>query len=143
MYAGSYGNLLTRKDLRTGIEVNVNPWPDNPMGHPAMDPKFRFQWTFPIVVSKHNSNVVYAGSNVIHKTTTQGRSWTVISPDLTYHDPATLGNSGGPLTKDQTSVEYYATIFVIEESPLTRQDHLDRLGRRKDLHHARRRREVD
>jgi photosystem II stability/assembly factor-like uncharacterized protein len=119
VYAGSYGNLLTRKDLRTGIEVNVNPWPDNPMGHPAMDPKFRFQWTFPIVVSKHNSNVVYAGSNVIHKTTTQGRSWTVISPDLTYHDPATLGNSGGPLTKDQTSVEYYATIFVIEESPLS------------------------
>ena len=119
VYAGSYGNLLTRKDLRTGIEVNVNPWPDNPMGHPAMDPKFRFQWTFPIVVSTHNSNVVYAGSNVIHKTTTQGRSWTVISPDLTYHDPATLGNSGGPLTKDQTSVEYYATIFVIEESPLS------------------------
>jgi photosystem II stability/assembly factor-like uncharacterized protein len=119
VYAGSYGNLLTRKDLRTGISVNVNPWPDNPMGHPAMDPKFRFQWTFPIAVSKHNSNVVYAGSNVIHKTTTQGRSWTVISPDLTYHDPATLGNSGGPITKDQTSVEYYATIFVIEESPLT------------------------
>ncbi|MDB4877543.1 MAG: hypothetical protein JWM41_3989 [Gemmatimonadetes bacterium] len=119
VYAGSYGNLLTRKDLRTGISVNVNPWPDNPMGHPAIDPKFRFQWTFPIAVSKHNSNVVYAGSNVIHKTTTEGRSWTVISPDLTYHDPATLGNSGGPLTKDQTSVEYYATIFVIEESPLT------------------------
>jgi photosystem II stability/assembly factor-like uncharacterized protein len=119
VYAGSYGNLLTRKDLRTGITANVNPWPDNPMGHPAMDPKYRFQWTFPIAVSKHNSNVVYAGSNVIHKTTTQGRSWTVISPDLTYHDPATLGNSGGPLTKDQTSVEYYATIFVIEESPLT------------------------
>jgi photosystem II stability/assembly factor-like uncharacterized protein len=119
VYAGSYGNLLTRKDLRTGIAVNVNPWPDNPMGHPAMDPKYRFQWTFPIVVSKHNSNVVYAGSNVVHKTTTGGRSWTVISPDLTYHDPATLGNSGGPITKDQTSVEYYATIFVIEESPVT------------------------
>jgi len=119
VYAGSYGNLLTRKDMRTGITVNVNPWPDNPMGHPAMDPKYRFQWTFPIVVSKHNSNVVYAGSNVVHKTINGGKSWTVISPDLTYHDPATLGNSGGPLTKDQTSVEYYATVFIIEESPLT------------------------
>ena len=119
VYAGSYGNLLTRKDLRTGITVNVNPWPDNPMGHPAKDPKYRFQWTFPIVVSKHNSNVVYAGSQVVHKSTNGGRSWTVISPDLTYHDPATLGNSGGPITKDQTSVEYYATIFVIEESPLS------------------------
>ena len=119
VYAGSYGNLLTRKDLRTGITVNVNPWPDNPMGHPAMDIKYRFQWTFPIIVSKHNSNVVYAGSQVVHKSTNGGRSWTVISPDLTYHDPATLGNSGGPLTRDQTSVEYYATVFIIEESPIT------------------------
>src|SRR5690349_1931633 len=121
VYAGSYGNLLTRKDLRTGITVNVNPWPDNPMGHPAMDLKYRFQWTFPIIVSTHNPNVVYAGSNVVHKSTNGGRSWTTISPDLTYHDPATLGNSGGPLTKDQTSVEYYATVFVIEESPVTAQ----------------------
>jgi photosystem II stability/assembly factor-like uncharacterized protein len=119
VYAGSYGNLLTRKDMRTGIAVNVNPWPDNPMGHPAKDPKYRFQWTFPIIVSTHNSNVVYAGSNVVHKTMNGGKSWTVISPDLTYHDPATLGNSGGPITRDQTSVEYYATVFVLEESPVT------------------------
>ena len=119
VYAGSYGNLLTRKDMQTGISVNVNPWPDNPMGHPAIDLKYRFQWTFPIIVSKHNSNVVYAGSQHIHKTVNGGKSWTVISPDLTYHDPATLGNSGGPLTKDQTSVEYYATVFAIEESPIT------------------------
>ena len=119
VYAGSYGNLLTRKDLRTGIAVNVNPWPDNPMGHPAADPKYRFQWTFPIIVSKHNPNVVYAGSQMVHKTTNGGKSWTVISPDLTYHDPKTLGNSGGPITRDQTSVEYYATVFVIEESPVT------------------------
>ena len=119
VYAGSYGNLLTRKDLRTGITANVNPWPDNPMGHPAMDLKYRFQWTFPIIVSTHNPNVVYAGSNVVHKSTNGGRSWTAISPDLTYHDPATLGNSGGPLTKDQTSIEYYGTVFIIEESPVT------------------------
>lgn len=119
VYAGSYGNLLTRKDMRTGITVNVNPYPDNPMGHPAMDLKYRFQWTFPIIVSKHNSNVVYAGSQYVHKSTNGGKSWTVISPDLTYHDPATLGNSGGPLTKDQTSVEYYAVVFIIEESPLS------------------------
>jgi photosystem II stability/assembly factor-like uncharacterized protein len=121
VYAGSYGNLLTRKDLRTGIAVNVNPWPDNPMGHPAMDLKYRFQWTFPIIVSKHNPNVVYAGSNVVHKSTNGGKSWTAISPDLTYHDPATLGNSGGPITKDQTSIEYYGTVFIIEESPVTAQ----------------------
>jgi photosystem II stability/assembly factor-like uncharacterized protein len=118
VYAGSYGALLTRKDMRTGLTRNVNPWPDNPMGHPAADLKYRFQWTFPILVSPHNSNVVYAGSQHVHKSTNSGQSWTVISPDLTYHDPATLGNSGGPITKDQTSVEYYATVFVIEESPV-------------------------
>jgi hypothetical protein len=86
-----------------------------------MDLKYRFQWTFPIIVSTHNPNVVYAGSNVVHKSTNGGKSWTAISPDLTYHDPATLGNSGGPLTKDQTSIEYYGTVFVIEESPVTAQ----------------------
>jgi hypothetical protein len=55
---------------------------------------------------------------MVHKSTNGGQSWTVISPDLTYADPTTLGNSGGPITKDQTSVEYYAVVFVIEESPL-------------------------
>ena len=118
VYAGSYGNLLTRKDMRTGLTENVNPWPDNPMGHPAKDLKYRFQWTFPIIVSAHNSNVVYAGAQSLFKSTDEGHSWTVISPDLTYHDPATLGDAGGPLTKDQTSVEYFGTIFVIAESPI-------------------------
>ena len=130
---GSYGNLLTRKDLRTGITFNVNPWPDNPMGHPAMDPKYRFQWTFPIIVSTHDPNVVYAGSNVVHKTTNGGRSWTAISPDLTYHDPATLGNSGGPMTKDQTSVEYYGDGVRDRGVAGDGEDALDRLGRRQGV----------
>ena len=118
VYAGSYGGLLTRKSLKTpDLEKNINPWPDNPMGHPAMDLKYRFQWTFPIVVSPHNSNIVYAGSQHVHKTTNAGESWTVISPDLTYNDKTTQVNSGGPLTLDQTSVEYYNTVFIIEESP--------------------------
>ena len=117
VYAGSYGAHLTRKDMRTKLVRNVNPWPDNPMGHPARDLKYRFQWTFPIIVSPHNSNVIYAGSNHVHKSVNGGESWTVISPDLSYNDPKTLGNSGGPLTLDQTSVEYYGTVFVLAESP--------------------------
>ena len=120
VYAGSYGGLLTRKSLRTpDIERNINPWPDNPMGHPAGDLRYRFQWTFPIIVSPHNSNIVYAGSQHVHRTTNAGDSWTVISPDLSYNDKSTMGNSGGPLTLDQTSVEYFGTVFVIEESPRT------------------------
>ena len=119
VYAGSYGGHLTYYDHRTGFERNVNPWPDNPMGHDAADAKYRFQWTFPIVISPHNPKTLYVGSSVVFKSTNEGQSFVPISPDLTRHDPATLGPSGGPITKDQTSVEYYATVFTIAESPVT------------------------
>ena len=117
VYAGSYGGFLTRKDMRTDLERNINAWPDNPMGHPVRDLKYRFQWTFPIIVSPHNSNVVYIGSQHVHRTTNGGESWTVLSKDLSYNDPETQGNSGGPITMDQTSVEYYGTVFALAESP--------------------------
>ena len=117
VYAGSYGGYLTRKDMRTGFERDVNPWPDNPMGHSAIDLKYRFQWTYPIVLSPHDPNTLYAASNVLFRSTNEGQTWTPISGDLTRHDPRTLGPSGGPITKDQTSVEYYGTIFTVAESP--------------------------
>ncbi len=118
-YAGSYGGLLTRHDRRTGFDRNINPWPDNPMGHDAGDAKYRFQWTFPIVISPHDPNTLYVGSSVVFRSKNDGQSFEPISPDLTRNDPRTLGPSGGPITKDQTSVEYYATVFTIAESPLT------------------------
>jgi photosystem II stability/assembly factor-like uncharacterized protein len=117
-YAGSYGGFLTRKDMRTELERNINAWPDNPMGHPARDLKYRFQWTFPIIVSPHNSNNVYIGSQHVHRTTNGGESWTLLSKDLSYNDPETQGNSGGPITLDQTSVEYYGVVFALAESPV-------------------------
>ena len=119
IYAGSYGGHLTRKDQRTGDERNVNPWPDNPMGHDAADAKYRFQWTFPIVISPHDPKTLYVGSSVVFRSKNEGQSFEAISPDLTRNDPRTLGPSGGPITKDQTSVEYYATVFTIAESPIT------------------------
>ncbi len=118
VYAGSYGGHLTRKDMRTGIERNVNAWPDNPMGHPVADARYRFQWTFPIIVSPHNSNAVYIGSQHVHKSMNGGERWTTISPDLSYNDKSTQGNSGGPLTLDQTSVEYFGLVFALAESPV-------------------------
>jgi photosystem II stability/assembly factor-like uncharacterized protein len=119
VFAGSYGGLLTHKDITTGFERDVNPWPDNPMGHDAADTRYRFQWTYPIVLSPHNAGRMYVGSNVIFQSDDEGQSYKIISPDLTRHDPRTLGASGGPITKDQTSVEYYATVFTIAESPRT------------------------
>ncbi len=120
VFAGSYGGLLTRKDLRNGLERNINPWPLNPMGHDAKDSKYRMQWTFPIVVSPHDPKTLYVGSSVLFKTINEGDSYQVISPDLSRNDPRTLGPSGGPITKDQTSVEYYGTVFAIAESPVTK-----------------------
>ncbi|HJQ26493.1 MAG TPA: glycosyl hydrolase [Blastocatellia bacterium] len=120
VYAGSYGGLITRRDHRTGQERNVSPWPDNPMGHPAGDLKYRFQWNFPIVFSPHDPNTMYAGGNVLFKSTNEGQSWEVISPDLTRNDKSKQGSSGGPITKDNTSIEYYCTIFTVMESPLER-----------------------
>ncbi|HKP85136.1 MAG TPA: glycosyl hydrolase [Blastocatellia bacterium] len=118
VFAGSYGGLITRRDQRTGQERNVSPWPDNPMGHGAADLKYRFQWNFPIVFSPHDPNTLYAGGNILFKSTNEGQRWEVISGDLTRNDKTKQGPSGGPLTKDNTSIEYYDTIFTVMESPV-------------------------
>jgi photosystem II stability/assembly factor-like uncharacterized protein len=116
-YAGCYGGVIERYDHRTGQSRNVNVYPDNPMGWGAEGMKYRFQWTFPIVASPHDPKTIYAGGNLLFKTTNGGQSWTAISPDLTRNDASKLGPSGGPITKDNTSVEYYCTIFAMAESP--------------------------
>jgi photosystem II stability/assembly factor-like uncharacterized protein len=118
VYGGSYGGLLIRLNHATGEVRDVNPWPDNPMGAGAADLKYRFQWNFPIAQSPHDPRVLYAGANVLFKSVDEGQSWTAISPDLTRNDKSRQGPSGGPITKDNTSVEYYDTIFTVAESPL-------------------------
>ncbi len=115
-YAGSYGGLITRQDKRTGQERQVNPYPDNPMGYASADIAERFQWTFPIVMAPTDPRIIYVGSQHVWKSTNEGQSWEKISPDLTRHDPKTMGPSGGPLTKDNTGVETYATVFTIAPS---------------------------
>jgi photosystem II stability/assembly factor-like uncharacterized protein len=118
-YGGNYSGVLDMQNRATGGRARLDPWPLNPMGHDAKDSKYRFQWTYPIMNSPHDPNVLYVGSNVVFKSSDKGKSWQIISPDLTRHDPATLGASGGPITKDQTSIEYFATVFALAESPLT------------------------
>jgi len=117
VFAGSYGGYITRFDRRTGQARAVNAWPDNPMGWGAAALKYRFQWTFPIVLSPTNPNDLYIGAQVVFKSVNDGRSWQVISPDLTRNETAKQGPSGGPITKDNTSTEYYNTIFTVAPSP--------------------------
>ena len=118
VFAGSYGGLLTRKDMRTGFERNVTVYPVNPMGYSSKDIAVRFQWTFPIVFSRHNPNVVYAAGSKLFRSTNEGESWAEVSPELARRDPKTMDASGGPITKDQTGVETYALIFAFDESPV-------------------------
>ena len=117
VYGGSYGGYLTRLDHSTGEVRSVNVWPNNPMGHGAEDMKFRFQWNFPIFFSPHDPKKLYTTSNRFHVTYNEGEKWEVFSPDLTRNEKEKLGPSGGPITKDNTAVEYYATIFAACESP--------------------------
>jgi photosystem II stability/assembly factor-like uncharacterized protein len=118
VFAGSYGGLTTRYDRRTGQLRDINPYPNNPMGAGADVLKYRFQWNFPIVFSPHDPDTLYLAANVLFKSNDEGSSWQVISPDLTRNDKSKQGASGGPITKDNTSVEYYSTIFTVMESPL-------------------------
>ncbi|HNV77578.1 MAG TPA: glycosyl hydrolase [Gemmatimonadaceae bacterium] len=118
-YAGCYGGNLDRRDRETGFTRDVTVYPRNPMGHSSEDIKVRFQWTFPIVFSRHNANVLYAAGSQLFRSTNEGESWTAVSPELARKDPKTMGPSGGPITKDQTGVETYGLIFAFDESPVT------------------------
>ncbi len=120
VYAGTYYGQLTRYDHRTREVRNISVWPESPGGHPAADAKYRFQWTFPIVFSPFAPKTLYAAANVLFKSTNEGRSWEAISPDLTRNDKSTEGPSGGPLTGDNSSAHYYATIFVVAPSRRSR-----------------------
>lgn len=120
IYAGSYGGDITRYDHRTGEEQLINPWPVNPIGWAAADLKYRFQWTEPIIFSPHDPKTMYFAAQMLFKTTDAGMNWTIISPDLTRNDKSKQQSSGGPLTKDNTGVEVYDTIFSVVESPVQR-----------------------
>ena len=118
VYGGSYGGLLTVVNHRSGEVRDVNPWPDNPMGAGDAELKHRFQWNFPIFFSPNDPTKLYAASQYLLETTNGGATWRVISPDLTRNDKTKMQATGGPITKDNTSVEYYGTIFSGAESPL-------------------------
>ncbi|QCX01550.1 glycosyl hydrolase [Aggregatimonas sangjinii] len=118
VYGGSYGGFLTRVNHETNTVRGINVWPDNPMGYGAEGMKYRFQWNFPIMFSKHDPKKLYTFSQHVHMSTNEGQSWELLSDDLTRNDPAKLVSSGGPITQDNTGVEYYCTIFAANESPI-------------------------
>jgi photosystem II stability/assembly factor-like uncharacterized protein len=118
VYGGSYGGLIQMVNHRTDESRDVNPWPDNPMGWGDAELRHRFQWNFPIFFSPNDPKKMYTASQYLLESTDHGASWRTISPDLTRNDKSKMGPSGGPITKDNTSVEYYCTVFTADESPL-------------------------
>jgi photosystem II stability/assembly factor-like uncharacterized protein len=118
VYGGSYGGFLTRFNHALDMNRAINVWPENPMGSGAEGMKYRFQWNFPVFFSPHDSSQLYTCSQHLHRSGNGGETWEVISPDLTRGEAEKLVSSGGPITKDNTGVEYYATIFSATESPL-------------------------
>jgi photosystem II stability/assembly factor-like uncharacterized protein len=127
IFAGAIGSgfgngFMTRYDRRIRQERNITVWPEVTTGVSlgatgAEALKYRFQWTFPIVISPHDPNVLYVTSNQVLRTTDEGQSWEEMSPDLTRNDPSKLGPSGGPITRDNTGAEVYCTVFAFAESP--------------------------
>jgi photosystem II stability/assembly factor-like uncharacterized protein len=120
VYAGNYGGAISRMNQRMGLTESVRVYADSQTGQRAADMKYRFQWNAPILISPHDPDTVYTTSQVVHRTRDGGMNWDVVSPDLTRNDKRRQQYSGGEgITRDNTGVEVYATIFAFEESPTT------------------------
>ncbi len=120
VYTGNYQGYVGRYDHRSRQVRNVAVWPELASGWGAKDQKYRFQWTAPIVLSPHDPNILYVTGNLVFRSTNEGHSWEIISPDLTRNDITRMEPSGGPITKDNTGAEYYGTVFAFAESPIQR-----------------------
>ena len=115
--SGARGGIVVRYNEERRQYRQVEVWPESTGGWPAADLKYRFQWTFPLLISPHDHNTVYVTSQFVHRTTNGGQSWRVISPDLTTNDKGKQGISGG-LTPDNIGVEYCCVIYAFDESPV-------------------------
>ena len=111
------GNALQRYDHRTKQIRLIANWPELNMGYGAESDKYRFNWTYPIVFSPHDPNILYVGGNHVLRSKDQGQSWESISPDLSRSNPETLKVTGGPIHHDSLGAENYATVFTLVESP--------------------------
>ncbi|MEM7369834.1 MAG: sialidase [Bacteroidota bacterium] len=114
---GPLGGIVVRYNEKTRQYRQVEVWPEFTAGHAAKDVKYRFQWTFPLLISPHDHQTVYVCSQHVHRTTNGGQSWEEVSPDLSLNDVSKLGVSGG-LTPDNIGVEYGSVIYALDESPV-------------------------
>jgi len=115
VWATCYGNEVTRWDARTKLARSVSPWLHTLSSAPK-DAKYRCHWTAPLAIDPFDPKTVYYGCQVLFKTSDAGQSWSIISPDLSTHDPSRLGSSGG-LIGDNLGQFYGEVIYAIAPSP--------------------------
>jgi photosystem II stability/assembly factor-like uncharacterized protein len=118
VYAGAQNGLFTRYDGHTGQEQIISPWPGGARSRGPAELEHRFQWTSPMVLAANDPDDLYIAGEVVFRSRDGGMSWNIISPDLTHNDKSKQQSSGGPLNKDDSSAEYYDTIYALAESPL-------------------------
>jgi photosystem II stability/assembly factor-like uncharacterized protein len=118
VYAGCYGGEITRTNVETGETRNILTYPQMEVGLAPRDLRYRFNWNSPIRVSRHHPEALYHASQFIHRSTNEGQSWEVVSPDLSRDDKAKEDYSGEPITYENTGVEVYANVLSFEESPV-------------------------
>ena len=119
IYSNSEGYIVRYNKTKEDVQ-DISPYPMDNSGHGANDLTHRFQWVSPLLLSPHNPDVIYTAAECVFKSSDHGQSWAKISEDLTRNDKAKQQPSGGPLTNDITSVEYYDTIFALTESPVSK-----------------------
>ena len=117
VFGGCYQGIIERwyKSSRTGKEIKE--YPELSLGNAPENFKFRYNWNAPIISSPHDRNTIYHAGNVVFKTTDQGNSWTVISPDLTRNESDKHGPGGKPFTNEAAGGENYNTLMSLVESP--------------------------
>lgn len=117
VYAVGYDGTETRFEVDTGRLSDVSVWPEDRIGSAASQVRYRFNWSTPLIVSTRHPMRVFCAAQVVFRTDDGGQTWEAISPDLTRGDPSTLGQSGGPITPENYTAEYYGCIVVLAEDP--------------------------
>ena len=115
-YGSDYYTLMQQYDRVTGARKSVSPWPQYLDGVSAAEMKYRLGWTHPIFFSPDNPQELFLASQYVMTSGDGGRTWSVISPDLTRNDPATEKPSGGPVDLDQTGAEIFPDISALAVS---------------------------
>ena len=116
IYGTSLLGTIVELNVDTEERRNIEPHPYFAGFRPGRELRYRFNWNAPVLVSRHDRNVLYHASNVVLKSTNRGQEWTPISPDLTRNESAKQGTTGGPIMIEGAGGEHYGTIMYLAES---------------------------